>query len=52
MSAARGRDLLLELDCTGGITLNGGGSVLMREAGKDALTSVGRYQFGCVWVEM
>ena len=52
MSAARGRDVLLELGCTGGITLDGGGSALMREAGKDVLTSDGRYQFGCVWVEM
>ena len=52
MSAARGRDLLLELGCTSGITLDGGGSALMREAGKDVLTSDGRYQFGCVWVEM
>ncbi len=43
MSAARGRDLLLELDCTGGITLNGGGSVLMREAGRDIQTSDGWY---------
>lgn len=52
MSAARGRDLLLELGCTGGITLDGGGSALMREAGRDVLTSDGRYQFGCVWVDM
>ena len=52
MSAARGRDLLLELGCTSGITLDGGGSALMREAGKDVLTSDGRYQFGCVWVDM
>ncbi len=52
MSAARGRDLLLELGCTGGITLDGGGSALMREDGRDVLTSDGRYQFGCVWVDM
>lgn len=52
MSAARGRDLLLELGCTCGITLDGGGSALMREDGRDVLTSDGRYQFGCVWVDM
>lgn len=52
MSAARGRDLLLELGCTAGITLDGGGSALMREAGRDVLTGDGRYQFGCVWVDM
>ena len=52
MSAARGRDLLLELGCAGGITLDGGGSALMREAGKDVLTSDGRYQFGCMWLDM
>ena len=52
MSAARGRDLLLELGCTCGITLDGGGSALMREAGKDVLTSDGRYQFGCVYLDM
>lgn len=52
MSAARGRDLLLELGCTAGITLDGGGSALMREAGRDVLTSDGRYQFGCVWVDI
>ena len=52
MSAARGRDVLLELGCTGGITLDGGGSALMREAGRDVLASDGRYQFGCVWLDM
>ena len=52
MSAARGRDLLLELGCTGGITLDGGGSALMREAGRDVLTSDGRDQFGCVYIDM
>ena len=52
MSAARGRDLLLELGCTSGITLDGGGSALMREAGRDVLTSDGRYQFGCVYINM
>ena len=52
MSAARGRDLLLELGCSGGITLDGGGSALMREAGKDVLTSDGRYQFGCIYISM
>lgn len=52
MSAARGRDLLLELGCTAGITLDGGGSALMREAGRDVLTGDGRYQFGCVWLDM
>ena len=52
MSAARGRDLLLELGCTGGITLDGGGSALMREAGKAVLASDGRYQFGCVYLSM
>ena len=52
MSAARGRDLLLELGCTGGITLDGGGSALMREAGRDVLTSDGRYQFGCIYLDM
>lgn len=50
MSAARGRDLLLELGCTEGITLDGGGSALMREAGDDVLTSDGRYQFGCIYL--
>ena len=50
MSAARGRDLLLELGCTVGITLDGGGSALMREAGRDVLTSDGRYQFGCIYL--
>lgn len=52
MSAARGRDLLLELGCTAGITLDGGGSALMREAGKDVLASDGRYQFGCVYLAL
>lgn len=52
MSAARGRDLLLELGCTCGITLDGGGSALMREAGRDVLTSDGRYQFGCVYLSL
>lgn len=52
MSAARGRDLLLELGCTAGITLDGGGSALMREAGRDVLETDGRYQFGCVWLDM
>ena len=52
MSAARGRDLLLELGCTEGITLDGGGSALMREAGRDVLTSDGRYQFGGVWLDI
>lgn len=52
MSAARGRDLLLELGCTAGITLDGGGSALMRDAGHDVLETDGRYQFGCVWLDM
>ena len=52
MSAARGRDVLLELGCTGGITLDGGGSALMREAGRDVLASDGRYQFGCVYLSL
>ena len=52
MSAARGRDLLLELGCTEGITLDGGGSALMREAGRDVLETDGRYQFGCIYLDM
>lgn len=52
MSAYRGRDLLKELGCNGGITLDGGGSALMREGTEYVLKSDGRTQFGYIYLNM
>lgn len=51
MAAVRARDALNELGCVGGITLDAGGSTIMKENGKYILKSDGRTQFGCVFLE-
>ncbi len=51
MAAVRARDLLKELGCISGITLDAGGSALMKEGETYYLKSDGRNQFGCVYVE-
>lgn len=52
MSAVRGRDLLKELGCIAGISLDAGGSALMKESNEYVLKSDGRNQFGCVYLDM
>ena len=51
MAAVRARDALKELGCIGGITLDAGGSALMKENDKYVLKSDGRTQFGYVYVD-
>ena len=50
MTTTRGRDLLTYLGCDFGITLDGGGSALMKQDGEFLLKSDGRTQFGYLYV--